>query len=84
MEWQSMESAPKGRDLILVTYGSSSIVGGIDIVRRSDIGWESTLSDMVYRDGKFGYYNLLKWMPPPALHPSEEDEERARALELTK
>ena len=78
-DWQSIESAPKGNDLILVTWGGKSFVEGIDIVRRTNKGWESTLSDIVYRDGKFECYTLLKWMPAPALHPSEKDEEKAES-----
>ena len=78
-DWQSIESAPKGNDLILVTWGGKSFVEGIDIVRRTNKGWESTLSDIVYRDGKFECYTLLKWMPVPALHPSEKDQEKAES-----
>ena len=78
-DWQSIESAPKGNDLILVTWGGKSFVEGIDIVRRTNKGWESTLSDIVYRDGKFECYTLLKWMPAPALHPSEKDQENAES-----
>ena len=78
-DWQSIESAPKGNDLILVTWGGKSFVEGIDIVRRTNKGWESTLSDIVYRDGKFECYTLLKWMPAPALHPSEKDEQKAES-----
>jgi len=77
MKWQTIESAPKGNDLILVTWGSKFLVEGIDIVRRTNKGWESSLSDIVYRDGKFEGYTLLKWMPAPALHPSEKDQEKA-------
>ncbi len=77
MKWQTIESAPKGNDLILVTWGSKFLVEGIDIVRRTNKGWESSLSDIVYRDGKFEGYTLLKWMSAPALHPSEKDQEKA-------
>ena len=77
MKWQTIESAPKGNDLILVTWGSKFLVEGIDIVRRTNKGWESSLSDFVYRDGKFEGYTLLMWMPAPALHPSEKDEKAA-------
>ena len=77
-DWQPIETAPTNRDTIIATWGTKSTVCGIDVVRRIKNGWESTLSSTVYTAGTSHCYTLLKWMPAPALHPSEMDLERAQ------
>ena len=77
-DWQPIETAPTGTEIIIATWGTKSTVCGIDVVRRIKNGWESTLSSTVYTANTFHCYTLLKWMPAPALHPSEMDLERAQ------
>ena len=77
-DWQPIETAPTGTEIIIATWGTKSTVCGIDVVRRIRNGWESTLSSTVYTANTSHCYTLLKWMPAPALHPSEMDLERAQ------
>ena len=77
-DWQPIETAPTGTEIIIATWGTKSTVCGIDVVRRIRYGWESTLSSTVYTANTSHCYTLLKWMPAPALHPSEMDLERAQ------
>ena len=84
-DWQPIETAPTGTEIIIATWGTKSTVCGIDVVRRIKNGWEgppsrweSTLSSTVYTANTSHCYTLLKWMPAPALHPSEMDLERAQ------
>jgi hypothetical protein len=78
-DWQPIETAPISHETILATWGTKSAVYGIDVVQRVKNGWQSTVFDSIYADGVTSLgYRLLKWMPAPPLHLSEDDVERAK------
>jgi hypothetical protein len=78
--WQPIETAPISNQTILATYGTKEAVYGFDIVRRVRKGWESTMFGTIYGDGitDVKNYRLLKWMPAPLLHLSDEEEKRVQ------
>lgn len=82
--WKPIETAPFNNEVILATIGTKSVVHGIDLVKRVKTGWVSTLFTTVYNDSiaEGGHFSLLRWMPIPPLHLSEDDEVKQKTIIL--